>query len=62
MRRYKKPNSRKRKEARRARVRRIKYLREIVKLKQLMKDSIIKLNTMKAEGFPIYTLTKNITK
>jgi len=62
MRRYKKPNSRKRKEARRARVGRIKYLRILVKLRQLCRDSIIKLNTMKAEDFPIYTLTKDITK
>ena len=61
-RKYKKPNSRKRKEARRARVRRIKYLRLLVKWKQMTMDYTIKFYTMKAEDFPLYTLTKNITK
>lgn len=60
MRRYKKPHGRKAKELRRARVRRIKLLRKIVKLKQLTQDAIIKLNTMKTDNFPIATLTKNI--
>ena len=61
-RKYKKPNSRKRKEARRARIRKIKTLRKIVKLRQLTINNIIKFYTIPIEDFPIYTLTKHITK
>lgn len=60
MRRYKKPNSRKRKEARRARVRRIKFLRKLVVNQNKLKEAITRLATM--DSFPIETLTKGINK
>lgn len=59
MRRYKKPHGRRRKALRRARIRRIKWLREFINLRNIIAHKLIELHTTDKE-FPIEALLKNL--